>query len=145
MLKQILKKYENYNWFKELDLSQEVTAYEEIKILKSEFIPKIVLIGEFSAGKSSIINNMLSMDILPKGWQPETKYITQIKYSNENYILVEGEKISLSTKNLKNLKTTSTKIEIYMNNPILKKVNFIDTPGTNDPNTYNDDIKKIFI
>lgn len=140
MLKQILKKYENYNWFKELDLSQEVTAYEEIKILKSEFIPKIVLIGEFSAGKSSIINNMLSMDILPKGWQPETKYITQIKYSNENYILVEGEKISLSTKNLKNLKTTSTKIEIYMNNPILKKVNFIDTPGTNDPNTYNDDI-----
>lgn len=140
MLKQILQKYENYEWFKELDFSSEILAYQEIYNLKSKFIPKIVLIGEFSVGKSSMINNILNMNILPIGWKPETKYITEIKYGNEDYIFVDGNKINLSIENIKDIKTNSNKIEIYVNNPILKDVTFIDTPGTNDPTTYNDDI-----
>jgi hypothetical protein len=132
--------YKNYKWFKELDFSKELLSLREIDGLKDTFVPKIALIGEFSAGKSSIINNMLNEKILPVGWQPETKYITEIKYSNENYIFVDNEKIELSTENIKNLKTNSDKVEIFMNNPILKEVTFIDTPGTNDPTTFNDNI-----
>ena len=135
-----INKYKNYKWFEELDFSQELLNFKEIETQKKEFVPKIALIGEFSAGKSSIINNMLNSDILPIGWQPETKYITEIKYSNENYILVDNEKIELSTENIKNIKTSSNKIEIFINNPILQDVTFIDTPGTNDPTTFNDNI-----
>ena len=135
-----INKYKNYKWFEELDFSKELLNFKEMETQKKEFVPKIALIGEFSAGKSSIINNMLNSDILPIGWQPETKYITEIKYSNENYILVNNEKIELSTENIKNIKTSSNKIEIFINNPILQDVTFIDTPGTNDPTTFNDNI-----
>jgi len=139
-MRQILNKYKNYNWYKELDFSEELLAFYEIENLKEKFIPKIALIGEFSSGKSSVINNMLNVDILPVAWKPETRYITEIKYANENYILADNKKIELSTENIKNIKTNSDKIEIFMNNPILKQVTFIDTPGTNDPTTFNDNI-----
>jgi len=140
-LQQIVNQYKNYDWFEELDFSGELARWREVEITRGDFLPRVVLIGEFSVGKSSIINMMLGESILPVGWRPETRYITEIKYGEENRLVVDGEKIELTTENIKKATPQKgDKIEIYLNNPVLKRVIFIDTPGTNDPNSFNDTI-----
>jgi len=50
----------------------------------------LVFIGEFSTGKSSIINALLGQDILPKGITPTTDEITVIKYGDRREESVEN-------------------------------------------------------
>jgi len=136
----ILKSYQKYEWYQQLEFSQELFLLEDIKNMKRDFIPKIALIGEFSSGKSSVINAILGQDLLPVNFKPETKYITEIKYSQEEYIFVNNKKVPLTLKNIKKIITKDKKIELYVNNDILHKIIFIDTPGTNDSTTLNDDV-----
>jgi small GTP-binding protein len=74
----------------------------------------IVFIGEFSTGKSSIINALLGLETLPKGITPTTDEITIIKYGESEGASVENgcRVISVPQERLKGL---------YI----------VDTPGTN--------------
>lgn len=141
-IENMIKKYEACNWFGDLNLLEEKLKLIEIKEEVNNYIPKIAVIGEFSTGKSTLINSFIKMDILPAEFTPTTLFITEIKYSpDKNYIYVDGDKIELTKENLKKITAPkSNRIEVYINNPILKEYTFVDTPGTNDPATFTDDI-----
>lgn len=74
----------------------------------------LVFIGEFSTGKSSIINALLGQEILPKGITPTTDEITVIKYGDGREESVEnGCRV------------------ITVPQDRLKGLFIVDTPGTN--------------
>ena len=88
----------------------------------------IVFIGEFSTGKSSIINALLGEEILPEGITPTTDEITILKHGAEpGREVLEGiGHISLAQQRLK---------DIYI----------VDTPGTNVTVAQHEKLTQDFI
>lgn len=116
------------------------------------FIP---IIGQFSSGKSSLINNLLGRRFLPTMLSETTAYTTFISYGESEYAEIVTDMVSyqfpidklmeLSQRNLQNetsvseilnvprVKNTDILcIRVYMNHPMLKTgIVFVDTPGLN--------------
>lgn len=88
----------------------------------------IVFIGEFSTGKSSIINALLGQEILPKGITPTTDEITVIKYG-------EGGGVSIEN---------SCRV-ITVPQDRLKGLYIVDTPGTNVTNEQHERLTQDYI
>ncbi|MBZ0182189.1 MAG: dynamin family protein [Melioribacteraceae bacterium] len=128
---------------KPLNLSSDIL--DKIQYLNSKETYDIAFIGEFSSGKSSIINAILKKDILPTDLNPSTAKITYISYSDEPKIVIsyydDSQKTveysddyikSLSAQNHELLNDISY-IEVFYPFELLKNnIRFIDTPGTND-------------
>lgn len=105
---------------------------------------KIAVIGQFSSGKSTLINTILGREILPSGVVPVTAKATYIKYAPNELLSViykDGRSEALEIGDLANfvdqrndLKDIKN-ITIYANNELLKRVTFIDTPGLNSRNS----------
>lgn len=98
---------------KELSSERLLKKLEAVKE-NLENLFSIVFIGEFSTGKSSIINALLGEDILAEGITPTTDEITILKYGDmRGQDTLDGSRyISLSQERLRG---------IYI----------VDTPGTN--------------
>jgi small GTP-binding protein len=75
----------------------------------------LVIVGEFNAGKSSVINAVLGEKYLKEGILPTTNEITVLRY---------GEKIT-NEQSKDGFYTRTLPAEL------LKEVNIVDTPGTN--------------
>lgn len=88
----------------------------------------IVFMGEFSTGKSSIINALVGNKVLPEGITPTTDRITMIRY---------GEK---SESKLEEGVQTITVPESRLEN-----IYFVDTPGTNVTIEQHEKITQDFI
>lgn len=88
----------------------------------------IVFIGEFSTGKSTIINALLGKNILPEGITPTTDQITIIKYGVTN----EESK-------------DNGHHHISINEERLKGFFIVDTPGTNVTIEQHEKITQDFI
>lgn len=98
--------------------------------------------GEFSAGKSMLLNNILGTDILPSALKPTTARLTYIKYGEENKCVItysDGSSKETSSDELKKYFQDSEEsianidhIDVFLNIPMLKKgMIFVDTPGVN--------------
>lgn len=74
----------------------------------------IVFIGEFSTGKSSIINTLLGIDALPEGITPTTDEITVLKHGEQ-----AGESFEKGSR------------MVTIPEDRLKGIFLVDTPGTN--------------
>jgi len=74
----------------------------------------IVFIGEFSTGKSSIINTLLGIEALPEGITPTTDEITVIKHGDQRQESIENGTRLFSIPEDR-----------------LKGILLVDTPGTN--------------
>ena len=121
----------------------------------------LVVIGEFSRGKSTFVNAMLGKAILPSSKQPTTNIISKIIYDNRpSYTIFykDGMKKSISDKefldikaqaeadpsNLEKMKNFFKKTEdfskidyaeiAYPLSFCKNNVEVVDTPGTNDLN-----------
>jgi len=131
------------NILKKIDFQLPNTNHLTNIVNKTTF--DIVVIGEFTSGKSTLINAMLGLDILPTLLQPTTARITYISYSDKPQIILkmkdgktinnnfdEGFLKSLIADNVKDVENIEC-IEVYINNQILREgIRLIDTPGTND-------------
>lgn len=132
------------------DINLMKKSLEERKFL-------LTFVGQFSAGKSKLINNILEQDILPVHISETTQVITFISYSSINYATItyidlSTEEIALdkvkdiwqgqnyeSNSKFKNIKH----IEIFLNNDLLKKGLIIaDTPGVNTVIKEHENITK---
>lgn len=103
----------------------------------------LVVTGDFKRGKSTFINALLGEEVCPTDVTTETVTLNKISYgahSNEA-VLSGSRRIRLSDSELKreNLETLIrqagepiSRIEIKRDNPLLKKITIIDTPGIGD-------------
>ncbi len=93
---------------------QELKNKLESVIENLENLFSIVFIGEFSTGKSTIINTLLGQDTLPEGITPTTDQITVLKYGDQVAESIEyGNRV------------------VSIPEDRLKGVLIVDTPGTN--------------
>nr|WP_106784380.1 dynamin family protein [Lysinibacillus timonensis] len=104
---------------------------------------RLIIMGEFNAGKSTLINTLLRDEVIASGIVPTTAIGTYIRYSEEKYIEVVYQNGLVERKSIEEMeKLTSERniegkqqreimhhINLYFPNPILKNIVLIDTPG----------------
>lgn len=142
---QTQKKYSDYlqevkNILKDTNVEiSKINFYEE-KINNTELIVPVV--GGFSAGKSTLINQFLGENILSTALTPETALATELRYSENSYIkaikkddtfdkyeILEIDIIKEKAKNYKYIK-------LYLNNQKLQEIEpliLVDMPGFDAP------------
>jgi len=106
---------------------------------------KTAVIGNFNAGKSSVINSLLGRSVCPVKVNPTTSSITRFIYSDKEIIVREDTKETISHQEYLDLcqhktgKTEETKtLEINYKYPFdgFRNIELFDTPGFK--NTKND-------
>jgi small GTP-binding protein len=151
------------NWFQQCNQITQVIIEENQElgeqvlqllrqINKRRMLPgfRLAFVGEFSRGKSSLINRLLDRNILPEGALPTTATITSIMANSEEKMTVKtAEKIDIrpvEESSWEELLATDQKgseqdvlahrVQISLNNDWLQALNaeIIDTPGAGDLN-----------
>jgi GTPase SAR1 family protein len=114
---------------------------------------RLAIVGEFSRGKSTLINRLLDKELLPIGALPTTATITSIVAGSKEQMEVytsEGDRPQIrpieesSWDDLLAIKPTGedqqvlAKVRLTLNQPWLQAndVELIDTPGAGDLNEY---------
>lgn len=133
-LNQVLEEVENTDIYN----SNFITLKEQIE--KKELIVPVV--GGFSAGKSTLINQFLEESILSTSITPETALATELRYSENSYIeaikkddSIDRYEVSDSEK-LKEKAEKYKYVRFYLNNQKLKSIEpliLVDMPGFDAP------------
>lgn len=106
------------------------------KVMETELV--VPVIGAFSAGKSSLLNALMSKDILPVGIAPETELATELRYSSEPYLLAikhDGVQERLPIEALSTITRRSSELShlrLYLDSEALKAIAplvLVDMPG----------------
>ena len=110
-----------------IDKSKIDTYIEQIK--NTELIVPVV--GGFSAGKSTLINQFLDNKILSTSVTPETALATELRYNQNEYVeaikkddTIDRYEIS-ELENLKEKAKNYQYIKLYLNNQKLKILNLL--------------------
>lgn len=105
----------------------------------------IPVVGNFSAGKSTLLNRFLEKSILPTGITPETSLATELHYSANERIEAfsnndeKTESFELNEQSFEVIKKNAAKyscLKVYLNNEALKDsapLVFVDMPGFDSP------------
>jgi ribosome biogenesis GTPase A len=113
---------------------------------------RVALLGEFSSGKSRLINALLGEKILSTGIVPVTRSVTRIVHSstvNVKVRYVDGAEVVVPVGELqsytderKRSDSDSPVAEVILGHPspMLKKVELWDTPGFNSSNQLHDEV-----
>ena len=115
-----------------------------LEIKKQELL--VPVIGNFSAGKSSLINEFLGEKSLSVAITPETSIATELRYSTINKIEAYKEEEIFKDINIndENELKSNKYIKMYLNNKRLKDIEplvLVDMPGFNSPvDLHNDAI-----
>src|ERR1041384_74077 len=64
----------------ELDVPREALSTLQDAILQLDELFLLVVVGEFNAGKSALVNALLGQKILPEGVTPTTTRVTLVKW-----------------------------------------------------------------
>ncbi len=75
----------------------------------------LVVAGEYNAGKSTLLNSLLGMRVMPEGVTPTTDKVTVITWGEEISEVSLGEELVQRTAPV----------------PVLRELSIVDTPGTN--------------
>jgi len=97
------------------DLPKESLDLLQKSIIQLDELFLLVVVGEFNAGKSALINAMLGEKVLTEGVTPTTSRVTMIRWGDTVKETVVDEGYSVVTHPLE----------------LLKEVNIVDSPGTN--------------
>lgn len=145
------------------EMGQEVTA-TRIKALRdksSERLFRVAVVGEFSTGKSALVNALLGEDLLPTALEACTAVVTRIRCAGENEppgVSVRFRKSGKRTvprEQLRELLTFESREEDDI--PIEAEVvvprgsfldhgiELIDTPGVNDPDARGEQVTLGFL
>ena len=84
-------------------------------ILQLDELFLLVVVGEFNAGKSALINALLGARVLAEGATPTTSRVTLVKWGAQAQEKIIDDSFSIYTYPL----------------DLLKELNVVDTPGTN--------------
>lgn len=113
----------------EIDVPREMLTTLQDAILQLDELFLMVVVGEFNAGKSALVNALLGEKVLLEGATPTTSRVTLVKW---------GEKI--------NEQIVDENFAIYNYPlPLLKELNIVDTPGTNAVIRYHERLTEEFV
>ena len=121
---------------------------------ENDFV-EVVILGQFKAGKSSLINSFLKKLVLPVGVLPVTAVITRLFYGNEKKAWVEkldDKRTEITIEQLEEYITEKNNPEnkkhvflVDISLPELepfKNIRFIDTPGMGSVFAHNTEVTK---
>ena len=106
----------------EIDMPKEALATLQDAILQLDELFLLVVVGEFNAGKSALVNALLGEKVLAEGATPTTSRVTLVKWGEQTADQVVDENFGVYTYPL----------------PLLKELNIVDTPGTNAVIRYHE-------
>ena len=122
------------------DKQQKIEVMQESVSGQELLVP---IVGEFSAGKSTMINTILGNNVLPVAITPETSLATELHYTDgEEFaegILFDGNSKRYAISDMKKLTEDAEKYRsarVYLNNPKLKAIQplvLVDMPGFSAP------------
>lgn len=75
----------------------------------------LLVVGEFNAGKSALVNALLGADVLPEGVTPTTARITVVRFGDHSDSRVDEEGV----------------MHVAAPVELLRELHLVDTPGTN--------------
>lgn len=99
----------------DLNVPRDALTTLQQAILQLDELFLIVVVGEFNAGKSALVNALLGEKVLLEGATPTTSRVTLVKWGEQAGEQVVDENFAIYAYPL----------------PLLKHLNFVDTPGTN--------------
>ncbi|WP_190319791.1 dynamin-like GTPase family protein [Helicobacter pylori] len=136
-------------------LEQVLEVLKEVEIDKTECFTLLAsiqkqqlvipVVGNFSAGKSTLLNRFLEKSVLPTGITPETSLATELHYSANERIEAfsnndeKTESFELNEQSFEAIKENAAKysyLKVYLNNEALKDsvpLVFVDMPGFDSP------------
>lgn len=131
------------------DVQNKVIDY----LTKSEI--NIPFLGEFSVGKSSILNRLLEENILPLNVKPTTSVITEIRYGDHKTFFLgnaDGARQNMSEDEFRNRASgvipspPDCKLEVLLPQPFLdNNLCLVDTPGVHSMNDQHQEITYGFL
>ena len=98
-------------------------------ILQLDELFLMVVVGEFNAGKSALVNALLGEKVLAEGATPTTSRVTLVKWGEKIAEQVVDENFAIYAYPL----------------PLLKELNIVDTPGTNAVIRYHERLTDEFV
>ncbi|MEZ5931585.1 MAG: dynamin family protein [Alphaproteobacteria bacterium] len=119
-------------------LERETTTLDEFAELSSLPRPlRVVLLGEFSAGKSSLVNLLVGSDLVPTGVLATTRRLIKLHYADRIQLAAidsSGERREIESSLAAQFNGADGHFEIGLPCARLKSMVLIDTPGLADPN-----------
>src|SRR5215213_7123778 len=106
----------------ELDVPRESLVTLQDAILQLDELFLMVVVGEFNAGKSALVNALMGEKVLLEGATPTTSRVTLVKWGEKAAEQVVDENFAIYTHPLS----------------LLKELNIVDTPGTNAVIRYHE-------
>ncbi|HJS17665.1 MAG TPA: dynamin family protein [Anaerolineales bacterium] len=113
----------------EIDVPREALTTLQDAILQLDELFLMVVVGEFNAGKSALVNALLGEKVLTEGATPTTSRVTLVKWGEKPSEQIGDENFSIYTYPL----------------PLLKELNIVDTPGTNAVIRYHERLTEEFV
>ncbi len=128
---------------KEVEIDKTECSTLLASVQKQQLV--IPVVGNFSAGKSTLLNRFLEKSVLPTGITPETSLATELHYSANERIEAfsnndeKAESFELNEQSFEVIKENAPKysyLKVYLNNEALKNsapLVFVDMPGFDSP------------
>ncbi|GAA7069368.1 dynamin-like GTPase family protein [Helicobacter pylori] len=128
---------------KEVEIDKTECSILLESIQKQQLV--IPVVGNFSAGKSTLLNRFLEKSVLPTAITPETSLATELHYSANERIEAfsnndeKAESFELNEQSFEVIKENVPKysyLKVYLNNEALKNsapLVFVDMPGFDSP------------
>ena len=129
--------------------SSQLVRILKKQIRRARYPMEVAITGQFSAGKSTFLNALLSRNILPTGITPVTSKVNFINYGEEYKLKITYysgaqeyapiEAISDFTDQRHDEMKDIKYLTLYAPMDILKEISFVDTPGLNSQSQSDTD------
>ena len=132
--------------------SRQLESILNKQIRRARYPMEVAITGQFSSGKSTFLNALLSKNILPTGITPVTSKVNFINYGEEYKLKITYysgaqefapiESIADFTDQREHEMKDIKYLTLYAPMEILKEISFVDTPGLNSQSQSDTDITK---